>query len=320
MFGRCRSSLLPGWVACAPAGAESAFALVQPGGVGGRPAVRWTAVRPWGQPVAALQRLRRAHALHRHACVAVLQRHQYQCVTIDAPADLPREDWRDALRWQLSETVDFPVDSAAIDLLAIPEGTSYRAQTQVIAVAAAEAQVRPLVEQGVDAGTRWTAIDIAETALRNLGALVEPADRAQALLHCQSGHATLVVTYRGELLSARQMELRLLLDDDDDVDPEHRNARHAQAGLELQRTLDGIERAFGQVTLARLLVTPMPGQAALCDHLGPLLYVPVEPLDLRDTLDWSAVPGLLDDPLQLNRRLCAIGAALRGGRASAIDT
>jgi hypothetical protein len=65
------------------------------------------------------------------------------------------------------------------------------------------------------------------------------------------------------------------------------------------------------VTLARLLITPMPGVHALCDHLGPLLYVPVAPLDLRDALDWSDVPGLLDDPTLLNQQLCAIGAALR---------
>jgi MSHA biogenesis protein MshI len=298
VFGLSRSDNLPGWIACAPAGADSAFALVQPGGAEGKPAVRWTASEPWAQPVAALQRLRRRHALHRHHCVAVLQRHQYQCVTMDAPAGVPRADWAAAVRWQLKDTLDFPVDAAAIDVLAVPEGTSYRAQTQLIAVAAPETQVRPLVEQAVDAGARWAAIDIAETALRNLSALVEP-----------EGRATLVVTHGGELLSTRQMELNLLLDDD--ADPDQRSAGHEQAGLELQRTLDGIERAFGQVTLARLLITPMPGVHALCDHLSPLLYVPVAPLDLRDALDWSAVPGLLDDPARLNHQLCAIGAALR---------
>ncbi len=309
MFGFSRVGLQPGWVACAPAGATSAFALVQPG-ADGRPAVRWTASAPWGQPVAALQRLRRQHGLHRHRCVAVLQRHQYQCVTMDAPADVARDDWAAAVRWQLKDTVDFPVDTAAVDVLAVPEGTSYRAQPQVIAVAAAATQVRPLVECAVDAGAPWQAIDITETALRNLSALVEPEGRAQALLHCQRGHATLVVTHGGELLATRQMELNLLLDDD--ADPDVRSAGQEQAGLELQRTLDGVERAFGQVTLARLLITPMPGMHALCDHLAPLLYVPVAPLDLRDAMDWSAVPGLLDDTALLNQHLCAIGAALRG--------
>ena len=79
----------------------------------------------------------------------------------------------------------------------------------------------------------------------------------------------------------------------------------------VSRALDGIERAFGQVTLSRLLITPMPGVQALCEHLAPLLYVPVAPLVLDDVLDFTAVPELLADPSLLNQQLCAIGAALR---------
>jgi MSHA biogenesis protein MshI len=308
VFGLSRGSLLPGWIGCAPQGAHTAFALVQPGAEG-KPAVRWTAHLAWDQPVTVLQQLRRRHALHRHRCVALLPRNQYQCMTMDAPADLPREDWAAAVRWQLKDSVAFAVDSAAVDVLAVPEGTSYRAQAQLIAVAAADSAVRPLVEQAADAGAPWQAIDIAETALRNLSALVEPEGRAQALLHCQADHATLVVTYGGELLSTRQMELSLV--QPEGTDEAHRQHAYDQAGLELQRTLDGIERAFGQVTLARLLITPMPGVQALCDHLTPLLYVPVAPLALDGVLDFSAVPELLADPALLNQQLCAIGAALR---------
>ena len=285
-----------------------ALALVQRPAQG-LPAIRWTADAAWDQPTRALQGLRRSRALHRHQRVALLQRAQYRCVAMDAPADVPRADWAAAVRWQLRDTVDFPVDSAAVDVLAVPDGTSYRAQAQLIAVAAAADQVRPLVEQAADAGTPWQAIDITETALRNLSALVEPDGRAQALLHCEAQHATLVVTYGGELLSTRQMELSLALADD--ASPAEREHAYDQAGLELQRTLDGIERAFGQVTLARLLISPMPGVQALCDHLGPLLYVPVLPLQLAEVLDFSAVPGLLTDATLLNRHLCAIGAALR---------
>ncbi len=281
---------------------------MQPGAEG-KPAVRWTTQTAWGSPSRALQQLRRSHALHRHRCVALLERDQYQCVTMDAPADVPREDWTAAVRWMLKDTVDFAVDTAAIDVLAVPLGTSYRAQAQLIAVAAPDARLRALVAHGADAGTPWVAIDIVETALRNLSALVEPAERAQALLHCAGAHATLVVTFAGELLSARQLDLALLLPTD--TDEATRLARYDQAGLELQRTLDGIERSFGQVTLARLLVTPMPGVQALCLHLAPLLYVPVLPLLLDEVLDWTDVPGLLADAELLNRHLCAIGAALR---------
>ena len=57
----------------------------------------------------------------------------------------------------------------------------------------------------------------------------------------------------------------------------------------------------------------MPGVQALCDHLAPLLYVPVAPLALAEVLDLDAVPELQADPARLNRHLCAIGAALREG-------
>ena len=309
VFGFTRGSMLPGWIGCAPQGDQLWLALVQPQ-ADGPPAVRWAAQEPWQQPTPTLQRLRRSRSLHRHRCVALLQRAQYQCVAMDAPADVPRAEWAQAVRWQLKDTVDFAVDTAALDVLAVPEGTSYRAQQQLIAVAAAAAQVAPLVAQASDAGTPWQAIDIAETALRNLSALLEPADRAQALLHCQPDHATLVVTYRGELLSTRQMDLALLAAEGSDE--AQRAQAFEQAGLELQRTLDGIERAFGQVTLARLLITPMPGVQALCAHLSPLLYVPVLPMELGAVLDLSAVPDLAADPLRLNQQLISIGAALRG--------
>lgn len=309
VFPFSRPPLLPGWIGCAPQGGQTALALVQPGAEGGKPAVRWAVQEPWDDPVRLLRRLRSARALGRHRRVALLERGQYLCQSMDAPADVARADWAAAVRWQIKDTVDFPVDTAAVDVLAVPPGASYRPQPQLIAVAAAETHVRPLVSQAHDAGLPWAAIDVAETALRNLALLVQPEGRALALLHCQASHATLIVTYAGELLSSRQMELsaeQFVAEDEAE-----RQRAFDQAGLELQRTLDGIERAYGQVTLSQLLITPMPGVAELAAHLAPLLYVPVAALDLAEALDWSAVPGLLDDPAAINRALLAIGAALR---------
>ena len=277
---------------------------------GQRPSVRWVAIEPWAKPGRSLRGLDRRRALGRCRRVLVLSRDQYRTTTLDTPADVPRADWAAATRWQLKDTVDFAVDSAAVDVLAVPEGTSYRAQAQLIAVAAAEAEVRPLVELAHRAGLPWQAIDINETALRNLGALVEPPGRAQALLHCQPSHSTLVVTYGGELLASRQFELTLgQLASSNGVS---RQQAYDQAVLELQRTLDGIERSFGQVSLSRLVITPMPGLERLCEHLGPLLYVPVAAFDAEAALDLSEVPQLLVEPGLLNSHLCAIGAAMRG--------
>lgn len=308
MFGFSKGSAPTGWIGCAPHGAQAAFALVQ-SPAGGRPVVLWAQQEPWTDPARTLNKLRRSRQLQRHHRVAVLQRGQYQCVTLDAPPDVPRGEWAGAVRWQLRDAIDFSMDTAALDVLAVPDGTSYRATPQVIAVAAPEAEMRALVGPSAEAGLPWQAVDVTETALRNLCLLVAGEQQTLALLHCQDKHATLVVTCKGELLSTRQLDLALLK-----VAKESREVRRAafdQAALELQRTLDGIERAYGQVTLSQLLVTPMPGQAELCAHLAPLMYVPVATLDLSQAMDWQHLPGLLDDPTRMNALLVAIGAALR---------
>lgn len=301
------SSPLPGWVACVPQGGHASLALVERHAEAA-PSVRWVAREGWTHAGSTLRGLKRSRALARHRRVVLLPREHYRLSTLDAPPDMPRAEWAAAVRWQLRDTVDFPVEAAAVDVLAIPDGASYRAQAQLIAVAAPETAVRPLVEEAHGAGLPWQAIDIAETALRNLSALVETPDRAQALLHCEEAYATLVVTYQGELLATRHFEQTL--DALTQRDEGGRQRALDQIGLELQRTLDGIERSFGQVALARLLVTPMPGQQALCEHLAPLLYVPVAAYDLS-ALDLQAVPELLAEPALLNQHLCAIGAGLR---------
>ena len=308
MFARLHGSLLPGWIACAPQGLQSSLALVQRS-PDGKPAVRWLASADWTRPAEALRQLRRGRALHRHRRVALLQNSQYQCVSLDAPTDLPREEWAAAVRWQLKDSVEFAVDTASVDLLTVPEGTSYRTQPQLIVVAAPADSVRPLMLQGVEAKTPWDAIDITETALRNLSALCEPEGRAQALLHCEADHSTLVVTHQGELLFGRRLDLTLQqLNHPDEAT---RTPAFDHAVLQLQRTLDGFERSFGQVTLARLLIAPMPGMVAFIEHLSPLLYVAVEALALGDILDLAALPPGSTEPEQLNPHVCAIGAALR---------
>jgi MSHA biogenesis protein MshI len=165
MFSRLRTTLLPGWIGCAPSGAQSSLALVQRP-ADGPPVVRWLASADWTRPTETLRQLKRGRELHRHRRVALLQNAQYQCVSLDAPTDLPREEWSAAVRWQLKDSVDFPVDTAAVDLLTVAEGTSYRTQPQLIVVAAPAESVRPLMQQGLQAKTPWDAIDIAETARR----------------------------------------------------------------------------------------------------------------------------------------------------------
>ena len=274
---------------------------------GARPLVQWL----WlGEPVETARQLSAAkqrHQLARQSCVALLTRGQYQISAVDAP-DVPREAWRDAVRWPLRDVLEFSADHAAIDVLEIPRDESRHRSAQLLAVAAPREAVLAMAAAAQEVGLDWAAIDVAETALRNISALLEPAQRAQALLHFSEHHGTLVITHGGELLMTRQIDVQAALFDSSDFS--QRDAALDRAGLELQRTLDNFERLFSHVSLARLLICPGPGTATLMEHVRSLMYVPTAALDLAEALDLSAVPEL-QAPEQQTLWLIALGAALR---------
>lgn len=305
MLPRPRSAT--GWLACASQAGGLRLALVEPGE---RPAVRWLHSEPLRASAAAsLHRARRAAPRGGWSAVALLERGQYQLLQAEAP-DLPREEWRDALRWRLKDQLDFPVDSAAIDLLPMPAQAGPRNQRTLIAVAAAGTVREQLRRTGEDAGWRWQAVDVAETALRNLSRLLATPGRGHALLHLGESHATLVITTDGALLLARQIEVaRAQLAEGDDS---ARQQAMERAGLELQRTLDGFDRVFSQVGLERLDLLPGPGAKAFADFARELVYVPVKLADVGGALDLPPSAEPADHWL-------AIGAALRQP-ADAADT
>ena len=279
---------------------------------GARPVLRWADTADWSDPVRTLRGLRRSRAIERLRSVALLQRHQYQWLPMDAP-DVPREEWADALRWGLKDLVDFPVDTAGIAVLEVPGSAAARRRAQLIAVAAPHAHLAPLAATGASAGTPWQAIDVPETALRNIAALLVTAGQGQgqgqALLHSGPAYSTLVVTADGELVLARHIDVSLaqLTDTDDDT----RQQAYERASLELQRTLDSVERQFSHVRLAGVQVAPGAPLAAFIAYASELVYVPVTAFDLAQVVDLSAAPGLTD-PAEQAAYLPAIGAALRG--------
>ncbi len=306
MFPVGRKSQHAGKVACAVHGAQASWACVQRKADGPHQ-VLWVESTGWTEDGRAGRELRQRRGLSRSDSVAVLARGQYQVLQVDAP-ELPRAEWTQALRWQIKDRLDFPVEQAVIQLLELPTDPVRKANSQLMAVAAAHGPLQSLIAQGDQVGLDWSAIDIPETALRNISALVEPVDKAQALVHIGDEHALLVITVGGELASSRQLDMALgpLNSSDDNT----RQAAFDRAGLELQRTLDGFERHFNHLSLSRLLIAPAAGLEAFMAHLRELVYVPVEPLDLSAALDITAAAGLAN-PAQLSLHLCAIGAALR---------
>lgn len=296
----------PAWVGIAPAEGWARVACVSSLSAGSRPHVQWVERAPWEDPVAGMSSLRAHHELGHCRLVSVLEPGRYDLLRMDAP-ELPRAEWRDAMRWQLADRVDYAVEDAALDVLAVPGDGLPRSQAALLAVSAPRENVQNLVRYTRRAGMRLDAVDVGETALRNIASLVD--ERPQALLHVSEAGSLLVIAAGGELLLSRQLGLGMT--QLGDAEPAQRTALE-QMALELQRTLDGFERNFAQLRLERLLIAPGARLRELIHLVSQLLQLPLRTLDLAEVLDLSQTPELAGDAALQAEYLIALGAALRG--------
>ncbi|MDP1734417.1 MAG: agglutinin biogenesis protein MshI [Sulfuritalea sp.] len=254
---------------------------------------------------ATLSALKKPMRLDCYRCTALLTHGKYQLIQTDAVAGAPDEA-REVVRWKLKDQVEFPVDTAAIDLLPIP---SDGRTPQVFAALSPESTIAPLVQAFQAAKVALQAIDLPEVSQRNLAALFEKDGRALATLVFDDDEGLLTFTLNSELLVVRHVELnaRQLMTADDD----RRNMLFERIALDVQRSLDNFDRLYSAVPLTHLLVAPIPGVDGFLDYLRTNLTISVVPMDVSSVLDLGAVPALLD-PLRQFQCLRAIGAALRG--------
>jgi len=260
--------------------------------------------------VNTLTRLRRGGRL-RGPCRLLLAPGDYQLLTADAPAlpaGAPQAELREAVRWKIKDMAGFPVAAAGIDAQPIPAQPGR--QAQVLAVAAAHAALRPLIEACQSARVDLAGITIPEIAQRNVARLFETPDRALALLVCGQGGSLLTLSCNGALYSSRNLEVSA-------ADLARDKSLYERVLLDLQRSLDNFERNFSYLSLQRLLVLPVPGADDFIKHLAGNLYQPVEALNIRTALDVG--PFLTASPAALADALPAIGAALGSGPAPDID-
>ncbi|OHC63536.1 MAG: hypothetical protein A3H93_00245 [Rhodocyclales bacterium RIFCSPLOWO2_02_FULL_63_24] len=261
-------------------------------------------IEPGVDEAATLAALKKPMRLSRYRCTVLLRHGKYQLIQTDAVAG-PPEEAREVVRWKLKDQVEFPVDTAAIDLLPIPsDGRS----PQIFAALSPESTIAPLVQAFQAAKVPLAAIDLPEMSQRNLAALFEEGGRGLATLIFDDDEGLLTFTQNGELLVVRHVEIpaRQLAS----ADPERRDMLFERIALDVQRSLDNFDRVYSAVTLSQILVAPIPGVEGFLDYLRANLTLPVAPLDVSGVLDLAAAPVLLD-PVRQFQCLRAIGGALR---------
>lgn len=214
---------------------------------------------------------------------ALIAAADYQCLLTEAPG-VPAAELKAAMKWRLKELIDYPVDQACYDVLAVPmpEGSSGHTHSAIVVTAKNET-LRKCVSRFEEAGVEISVIDVQETAQRNISALCEDDNRGLGLLYLDDRGALFTITFRSELYLARRFEIGM--NDVLQASGDAREAEFARILLELQRTLDNFERQFSFVTVSKVVVGPQPEETGLVAYLNANLGVRVEAVDIGAMID-----------------------------------
>jgi MSHA biogenesis protein MshI len=262
--------------------------------------------------VETLRRLRRELHLERFNCATLLPAGQYQLQLVDSP-NVPEAEMKSAVRWRLKDVLDYPVDTATLDLLAIPVDKSPPGRGRsAYAVSARNQVIEARMKLFAAAKIPLSVIDVPETAQRNLAQLYETGDRAVALLSFSDDGGLLTFSAQAELYLSRRIEISL--DQLTGAMPAMRDQLFERIALELQRSLDHFDRQFTNIPLVHLLLAPLPEELGLADYLAANLSAPVESVNLGDVLDFHEVPELRERSEQM-LRWQTLGMALRAEKA-----
>ena len=274
-----------------------------------RPVVEFCSAHGFEQhQVETLQALRRELHLERFRCSTLLSAPQYQTQLLDAP-NVPDAELKSAIRWKLKDFLEYPVESATIDVVQIP--TDADAPTRgrsLYAVSARNADIEARMNLFSEAKIPLRVIEIPEMAQRNLVALFEADHRALAMLSFGDEGGLLTFSARGELYLSRRIDVSF--EQLTFATGDMRQQMFERIALELQRSLDHFDRQFSYVPVARLLLGPLPQEIGLWQYLAENLSAQVDSVDLGEVLDFHKVPELRE-PAEQMQRWQTLGAALR---------
>lgn len=259
---------------------------------------------------AAIEKITKEMHLGAFQFTTLLAPDEYQILMVDAP-NVPVDELKTAIRYRIKDSLNYHVDDATVDVLQIPGNKNGGNRPQSLyAVAASNDTIQKRIVLFEKANVNLSVIDIPEMAQRNIAALYETEGRGLALLAFDERGGLLTFTCDGELYLSRRLEItsgQLR-----DANEQLRQQYFDRIELEVQRSLDYFDRQFHQISLSRMVVCAGPSLdlvSLLADNLG----LPVEPIDLSQVMDISAVPALLDSEF-VSESMPAIGAALRQER------
>ncbi|MGM0769340.1 MAG: PilN domain-containing protein [Pseudomonadota bacterium] len=216
----------------------------------------------------------------------VLPLDKYQVFQLERPEGIDDAELGDALKWKLKDFLDFSPTDAVSDVFPFPADAARGRGQLVNVVAARKSLVSEQVGLVLAAGLELVAVDVAELALRNLIARLDPQNRGAALVHLRDAYGQMVIAKGAELYLSRRLDV---VSDDLKNASTQENAVQSLA-LEMQRSLDYYESQLGQVPPAVIRLVARDSMLPLSSMLSSYVAAGV------DTLDWTPfdLPAALD--------------------------
>jgi MSHA biogenesis protein MshI len=251
----------------------------------------------------ALSDLVKKQGLSNYPTSIVLDRQDYQLFPTDAP-DLPREEWQEAVQWQIQDHIDRPASEMVVELFEIPAVQSARKKRRIYVAAAQESVLRQWSRLCIESGLALEQITIPELSFCTLASLLPEQPGGLGLLQLGRAGGLLMVIRQQTLYMARPIINSTTLVAENDT---FSDASQDEVALEVRRTLDFYEGSFDQPPISALYLLPaaqpLPDlQQALSQRLN--LQVKRFAIQKRVTLP----PDLSDQDLV--QALPAIGSAL----------
>jgi len=258
---------------------------------------------------AVLAQMGRTLALEKMPLVTLLGRHDYQLFMLDKPAVRP-DEMESSLRLAVSPLIDYPVAEANLAWLDIPLRQTMGNRVPQLYVVVSRTELvdarKSLFEQ---ARLSLKAVDIRETAQRNISWQIENGESAVCMLCVEPEGVQLTITFGGELYLVRFIS-EALYGKGLESDSEARTQAIERLALELQRSFDFVRRNYPSLEIRRVHVAPMAEDLGLVQALQNSLIEDVQALDLADVFEFPANSDLTKPEVQA-QFFHALGSALR---------
>jgi MSHA biogenesis protein MshI len=231
----------------------------------------------------SLQRMAKDYdGVARSNCTTLLEPADYQILLVETP-NVPADELKAAIRWRIKDLIEYHVDDATVDVLEVPASPEAKGQAKAMyAVATPNEVVRTRIALFEEAKIPLRVIDIPEMAQRNVAALFESSERATAMLAFLPWGGLLTVSFQGELLLTRRLEVTSV----QLSQREHGDHYRERVATEISRSLDNFERQRQSVAIGELLLAPLPQDEGLEPFLKSNLYIPVRSITLQEVMQF----------------------------------